>query len=90
MKKQRYSKPNTEQKKKLNVPLVSMFLANSGGLSSKRICGILGWMVCLILFTWAFIANKQVPEFGDLVVIMSSSLLGIDSVTQVFQKRINK
>jgi len=75
---------------KRNVPLKTIFFANSGGYSSKRISGILGWLVSLIIFIWAFFAAKEVPEFGDLVIIMSSSLLGIDSVTQIFQKRINK
>lgn len=70
--------------------LKSIFQANSGGLSSKRVCGVLGWLVCLVLFVWAFIANKQVPDFGDFVIIASSSMLGIDSLSNMFTKSVQK
>lgn len=70
--------------------LKSIFQANSGGLSSKRVCGVLGWLVCLVLFVWAFVANKQVPDFGDFIIIASSSMLGIDSLSNMFSKSVQK
>ena len=87
---QKKSKHKVYKDSKNKVSFLSIFQANSGGISSKRVAGLLGWISCLVIFFWAFIVSKEVPEFGDLVVIMSSSLLGIESVTQVFQKRINK
>lgn len=68
----------------------TIFFANSGGFSSKRICGILAWIVVLVVFVAGFITQKEIPEFGDLVIITSASLLGIDSVANIFQKRVNK
>lgn len=46
---------------------LKMFTAHSG-LSSKRVCGFFGWLVCLC----------------------STSLLGIDSITGIWHKNINK
>ena len=45
-------------------------LTAHSGLSSKRLCGFAGWVVCLF--------------------ICSTSLLGIDSVTGIWKKNINK
>lgn len=68
----------------------TIFFANSGGFSSKRIAGILGWLCCIGVFLAGFILGKEIPEFGDMIIVMASSLLGIDSVANVFQKRTNK
>lgn len=64
----------------------TIFLANSGGISSKRVAGLLGWLVCLILFILGFWLEKEVPEFGDYVIITSTSLLGVDSLAGIFTK----
>jgi len=41
--------------------LRTIFLANSGGLSSKRILGVFGFLVCLILLVISFILEREVP-----------------------------
>lgn len=64
----------------------TIFLANSGGISSKRVAGLLGWLVCLVLFILGFWFEKEVPEFGDYVIITSTSLLGVDSLAGIFTK----
>lgn len=85
-----YTKPDIIFKSKFKIPLITIFLAKSGGLSSKRVAGILGWLVSLVIFILGFVFQKEIPEFGDMILIMSSSLLGIDSVAEVFQKRVDK
>ena len=67
----------------------TIFQKNSGGFSSKRICGVIGWMICLIVLLFAFILGKEVPGYGELIAITSASLLGLDSVTGIWQKNIN-
>lgn len=64
----------------------TIFFADSGGFSSKRICGVLGWVVCLIIFICGFSFSKEIPGFADLILTVSASLLGIDSVTKIFSK----
>ena len=68
------------------IPLITMFLAKSGGLSSKRVAGLLGWVVCLILLCLGFYFEKQIDEFADYVLITSASLLGVDSLQGIFTK----
>ncbi len=71
---------------KKKISWITMFLANSGGLSSKRIAGISGWMLCLVIFTLGFWLGKEIPEFGDYVLITSASLLGVDTLSGIFTK----
>lgn len=68
------------------ISWITMFLANSGGISSKRVAGLLGWLVCLVLFIVGFWLEKKIPEFGDYVIITSTSLLGVDSLAGIFTK----
>lgn len=72
------------------VSLKTLFFANSGGYSSKRFLGFIGFLVCIIIFIFAFIFNKDIPEFSDLLLTISASLVGLDSVTSIFQKSVNK
>jgi len=67
----------------------TIFIKNSGGLSSKRICGVLGWLICLGLLVTGFVIEREVPQYGELIAIISASLLGIDSVTGIWNKSIN-
>jgi hypothetical protein len=39
----------------------TIFLKNSGGLSSKRICGVLGWLICIGLLVSGFVMEREVP-----------------------------
>jgi hypothetical protein len=38
----------------------------------------------------AFIMDKEVPDFAELVYITSASLMGLDNVTDIFKKTVNK
>ena len=68
----------------------TIFQAHSGGFSSKRVFGALGMIICLGLLIASFILDKPVPDFAELVYITSASLLGLDNVTGIFNKTINK
>lgn len=68
----------------------SIFQANSGGFSSKRVFGALGMLICLGLLIAAFITQKELPDFTEIVYITSASLLGLDNVTGIFSKTVNK
>ena len=68
----------------------TIFLRNSGGLSSKRILSIIGFLTCIGLLIAAFILDKDVPEFGETIFIGCISLYGIDKIPSFWQKSINK
>ena len=68
----------------------TIFIKNSGGISSKRVMGILGWLVVLIILIFGFILDKNIPEFAEMIAITSASLLGIDCVTSIWSKSVNQ
>lgn len=68
----------------------TIFVKNSGGISSKRVCGILGWICCLGLLIVGFFIEKEIPVYAEMIAITSASLLGLDSITGIWQKSINQ
>lgn len=70
--------------------LYTIFIKNSGGFSSKRILSTLGFITCIIIFILAFIYEKEVPEFGEILFVGCISLYGIDKVPNFWNKTINK
>ena len=68
----------------------TIFVKNSGGISSKRVCGILGQICCLGLLIVGFFIEKEIPVYAEMIAITSASLLGLDSITGIWQKSINQ
>ena len=68
----------------------TIFQAHSGGFSSKRVFGACGMLICLILLVAGFILDKPIPDFAELVYVTSASLMGLDNVTDIFKKNVNK
>ena len=68
----------------------TIFQANSGGFSSKRVFGALGMIICLGLLIASFVMERPIPDFAELVYVTSASLLGLDNVTGIFSKTVNK
>ena len=66
-----------------------MFTAHSG-LSSKRVCGFFGWIVCLFICVWCTIKVIESPEIVDMLFICSTTLLGADSVVKIFNRKKNE
>ena len=69
---------------------ITLFLKNSGGLSSKRLLAMVGFFTCIILLVAAFITGREVPEFGDVVLISCLSLYGVEIIPNIWSKNINK
>lgn len=68
----------------------TIFVKNSGGLSSKRILSVIGILTCVVIFVLAYIQEKSVPEFGEVIFVGCVSLYGIDKVPNFWTKSINK
>lgn len=66
--------------------LIKLVTANTG-ISSKRVCGVLGWIVCLGITIGCTIANIEAPQVTDTVLLCCMGLLGIDSVTGIWRKQ---
>lgn len=70
---------------KLKEFLLKLVTSNTG-VSSKRVCGILGFTVVTGLYIYATLAKVDVPDI-DTYVICISALLGVDSVTDIWRDR---
>ena len=58
--------------------------APSGMLSSKRICGTLGFLICLGILIYCTILEIQAPDMVD-TLLCCMGLLGVDSVTSIWK-----
>lgn len=69
---------------------LSIFKAEQGSYSSKRVCGVLAWMVVLSCYVYCCIADKQMPVMTEFLVGASVTLLGVDSVASIFKNNNNE
>ena len=65
--------------------LIKLITAHTG-ISSKRVCGILGWIISLVILIYCSIVTKQAPDMIDAVLYCCMGLLGIDSITGIWRK----
>lgn len=65
--------------------LTSIFLNQPNSISSKRICGTLGWLLCLVILGYCTFKQVQAPVMIDSIVIASTTLLGVDSIANIWK-----
>lgn len=65
--------------------LTSIFLNQPNSISSKRICGALGWLLCLGVLGYCTFKQVQAPVMIDSIVIASTTLLGVDSIANIWK-----
>ena len=58
------------------------------GVSSKRVCGILGWLIGLIILIYCTINQIVAPQMIDTMLYCCMGLLGIDSVTSIWKNKV--
>ena len=66
---------------KLMEFIKSMLTAKAGTISSKRVCGVIGWIAGIIVLFYCTYMKIQAPDFIDTVFYASTALLGVDSIT---------
>lgn len=70
---------------KLKEFIIEMFRSKVG-VSSKRVCGFIGWSVVMGLAIYSTIYNKTMPTQTDTILFCVVGLLGVDSVTSIWKK----
>ena len=65
--------------------LTKLITANTG-VSSKRVCGIIGFAVTVFVLLYCTILEVQAPMMIETFIYAICLLLGIDSVTGIFKK----
>lgn len=66
---------------------VKMVTAHSG-LSSKRVCGVIGFAVIVFTIIFCTINVIQTPQIVETFIWAVCILLGVDSITDIFKDRI--
>lgn len=72
------------------VTFLKDMLSSHTGVSSKRVCGVIGWLVCLGVLIYCTVNVIQAPLMIDTFLVCCMTLLGIDSVTGIWKKFDNK
>lgn len=65
--------------------ILNIFKSHSG-VSSKRVCGVLGFITCLFIATYCTIKTEEAPKVTDTILLCCMGLLSVDSVTGVWKK----
>ena len=65
--------------------LLKQITTSHSGVSSKRVCGVLGFLVISFVLIYCTICSIQAPEMIDTFIYAVSLLLGIDSVTGIWK-----
>lgn len=72
--------------KSLKEYIISMITSNSG-ISSKRVCGVLGFLVVLFIIIYCTVTGTQAPNMIDTFIYAICLLLGIDSITGIWKQK---
>lgn len=68
------------------ITFLKDMLSSHSGISSKRVCGVIGWLVCLGVLIYCTVNVIQAPLMIDTFLVCCMTLLGIDSVTGIWKK----
>ena len=63
----------------------SLLSADRASLSSKRLCGFIGWLCCAAVLIMCTVWDRQAPDMVSTVLYTSTALLGLDSVTDIWK-----
>jgi hypothetical protein len=62
-----------------------LMVTSHSGISSKRVCGVLGFLVIMFVVIFCTINGIQAPDMIDTFVYAICMLLGIDSITGIWK-----
>ena len=64
---------------------IRLMITSHSGISSKRVCGVLGFLVIAFVLIYCTILSIQAPAMIDTFIYAICLLLGIDSVTGIWK-----
>lgn len=62
-----------------------LMITSHSGISSKRVCGVLGFLVIMFVIVFCTIAQIQAPIIIETFIWAVCMLLGIDSITGIWK-----
>lgn len=66
---------------------IKLILTSHSGISSKRLCGVFGFLIVTFILIYCTIKQIQAPNIVEPFIYVICALLGIDSVTGIFYNR---
>lgn len=69
------------------LDFLKQLIASHSGVSSKRVCGILGFLAVIFIMIYCTVCAVQAPVMIEPFIYAVCLLLGIDSVTGIFYKK---
>lgn len=72
------------------ITFIKGMFSSHSGISSKRVCGVLGWFVAIAVLLYCTVHVVQAPLMIDTFLVCCMALLGIDSITGIWKKFDNK
>ena len=64
---------------------IKLIITSHSGISSKRVCGCLGFLVIMFVVIFCTVSNLQAPLIMETFIWSVCTLLGIDSVTGIWK-----
>lgn len=64
---------------------IKLMITSHSGISSKRVCGVLGFLVISFVLIYCTICGIQAPIMIDTFIYAICLLLGIDSITGIWK-----
>lgn len=62
------------------VSFIKAVMTAQSGISSKRLCGVLGWLCTIGWITYYVVVKKDMPGILETFMICTVTLLGIDTI----------
>lgn len=72
------------------IEFIKQMLTSGSGVSSKRVAGMIGWFVFLWVIIYCTIQSKEAPLMSETLAICSSALLGLETITNIWNNGKNK
>ena len=63
---------------------IKLIVTSHSGISSKRVCGCLGFLVIMFVVIFCTVSNLQAPLIMETFIWAVCMLLGIDSIMSPF------
>lgn len=62
-----------------------LLITSHSGISSKRVCGILGFFTIIFVIIYCAISNTQAPLILEPFIWAVCMMLGLDSITDIWK-----
>ena len=69
------------------LEFLKQIITSHSGISSKRVCGVIGFLTIIFVFIYCTICGIQAPLMTETFIYAICLLLGIDSVTGIFYRK---